>query len=322
VSWVRRHRAVASLACAALAGAVAVRSARAEEPGAGATPFTLSGSEPLPFSDAELEGALLARLLRPPADGAGEPLARVERTGEGTVVVRIGDQTRVVQLGDRTGPAAARVVALVIADLLSMPAAPAAVAAPPSPAGNPPAAPIPVAAPLIAEAAPAPVRPARGARLGVTGGASKGIGAQELLAAALNVDLVIPLARSRWRWSPSAGLMMMPTRNPGSLDQVSFVGGVGRLLGGRAWGPAEVLLGPFVSAYSIGGSTPHAGVLYGGEAVARLAAPLSSRLRLVVDGRADLYANRVRVHWVDGNAYATPRLGLSIGAGLAWDWAS
>lgn len=322
MNWARRHKAVASLACAALACAVAVRSARADEPGAGSTPFTLSGSEPLPFSDAELQGALLARLLRPPADGAAAPVARLERMAGGAVVVRLGDQTRVVQLGDRTGPAAARVVALVIADMVSMPA-PVVAAASPSPAPTPPAAaPVAVAAPLVVEAAPGPVRPARAARLGVTGGVSKGIGAQELLAGALNVDLVIPIARSRWRWSPSAGLMMMPTRNTGSLDEVSFVGGVGRLLGGRAWGPAEVLLGPFVSAYSVGGATPHAGVLYGGEAVARLAAPLSSRLRLVVDGRADAYVNRVRVHWADGNAYATPRLGLSIGAGLAWDWAS
>ncbi|HXU65383.1 MAG TPA: hypothetical protein VN962_26970, partial [Polyangia bacterium] len=229
---------------------------------------------------------------------------------------------RVVQLGDRTGPAAARVVALVIADMVSMPAPVSAAASPSSAPAPPAAAPVAVAAPLVVEAAPAPVRPTRAARLGVTGGASKGIGAQELLAGALNVDLVIPIARSRWRWSPSAGLVMMPTRNTGSLDEVSFVGGVGRLLGGRAWGPAEVLVGPFVSAYSVGGATPRAGVLYGGEVVARLAAPLSSRLRLVVDGRADAYGNRVRVHWADGNAYATPRLGLSIGAGLAWDWAS
>ena len=40
-------------------------------------------------------------------------------TGTGAVVVEAGDRSRVVALGGRTGPAAARIVALVIAELLS-----------------------------------------------------------------------------------------------------------------------------------------------------------------------------------------------------------
>lgn len=311
MSWALRQKVVAAVLCAGLTLAV---DARADEEDPGPVSLTLSGTAALPFSDVELEGALLARLLRPPPDRAAAPVARVEHRADGAVLVRVGDQTRVVDVGERTGPAAARIVALVIADLVSARAEPA-------PAQPPPTAVAWVPPPAL-EAAPAPVRPTRALRLCVTGGASRGIGTQELPAGDLNVDLVVPIARGRWRWSPGAALVAMPTRNAATFDEVSFVAGVARLLAGRAWGPAEVLAGPFLTGYSVGGATSHAGVLFGAEALARVAAPLSARLRLVVEGRADAYGNRVRVHWIDGNAYATPRLGLVGGLGLAWDWAS
>jgi hypothetical protein len=320
VYLVSRQRRVAVVLAAALAGVLAVQPARAQEGASGAMPVAVSGSKALPFSDAELESALLARLLGPPEHIGEPPVARVERTSEGAVTVRVGDDTRVVQVGARTGPAAARVVALVIADLLSGRSLPVSVT-PASPAPENTALAPDVAAPPVARHA-TPIPPVRAPRVCLTAGASKGAGTQELLAANADLDLVIPVARTPWRWSPSIGVITMPTRNEGTLEQVSFVGGVARLLGGRAWGPAELLVGPFVSAYSVGGETAHAGVLVGGEAMGRLSAPLSSGLRLVVDGRVDAYVNRVRVHWANGNAYATPRVGLSIGAGLAWDWAS
>src|SRR5581483_12197234 len=110
--------------------------------------------------------------------------------------------------------------------------------------------------------------------------------------------------------------------NAGTLDEVSFWALILRLLGGASFGPVDVLAGPFVSPYSIGGATPHSGWLFGGEAMARVSAPLGPRLRLVTAVRADGYANRVRVHWADQRAYATPRLGIAIDVGLAWEWKS
>jgi len=56
--------------------------------------------------------------------------------------------------------------------------------------------------------------------------------------------------------------------------------------------------------------------------MARLTAPLSSRLRLSATGRADVYGNRVRLHFLDGNTFATPRVALAVGIGLAWEWRS
>ena len=48
--------------------------------------------------------------------------------------------------------------------------------------------------------------------------------------------------------------------------------------------------------------------------------PVSPHARLVIGARADAYANRVRVLFVDGGGYATPRLALALAAGVAWDW--
>src|SRR6185295_8040625 len=107
---------VARLACMAAVFAAASRpaSGRAEEP----APITLVDPETLPFSSAEMTQALLARLF-PADDGADPPGFRIAPAGAGTVTVQIGDRSRVVAIGDRSGPAAARVIALVIAELLS-----------------------------------------------------------------------------------------------------------------------------------------------------------------------------------------------------------
>src|SRR4029079_5063129 len=70
------------------------------------------------FSSAELTQALLARLF-PADDGADPPGLRIAPAGAGTVNVQISDRSRVVAIAARSGPAAARVIALVIAELLS-----------------------------------------------------------------------------------------------------------------------------------------------------------------------------------------------------------
>jgi hypothetical protein len=271
----------------------------------------------LPFSDAELQQALLARLL-PSADAPGPPGAHLAPAGPGAVSVRVGGQTRVVVIGERTGAAAARVVALVIAELLSAGAPEAAT----TPAGAPALRPEePTAAPPTLRENFRPALPDGPSvwRLAVTGGASKGFASDELAAATLDADLMKVRPDSRWRLSPSLGLTFIPTRNAGTLDEVSFVSGLARLLGGTSRGPVDVLAGPFGSAYAIGGATTHSGLLVGGEAMARVTAPLSPSLRLAAEVRVDGYANRVRVLWADGGAYATPRVGVGVGVGLAWD---
>ena len=283
-------------------------------------PLTLTDPDALPFSDSQLQQALLARLL-PSPDEPGLAAASVAAAGPGVVSVKAGGQSRVVVLGERTGPAAARVVALVIAELMTARSAGAG----PTPISSPALRAEPsaeTAAVARAELPPAGGPGGRAWRLAVVGGASKGLGAEELPAATLDTGLVIPHRDSRWRLSPSVGLSFMPTRNAGTLNEVSFVSAVARLLGGGAWGPIDLLAGPFVSAYAIGGATTHDGVLFGGEALGRVAAPLSRTLRLAVEARLDGYANRVRVRWFGEGGYATPRVGVGIGIGVTWDWTS
>jgi hypothetical protein len=227
-----------------------------------------------------------------------------------------------VTVGERTGSAAARVVALVIADLLSAgplgetPPAVAPSVPPPVEVVTAPTSATPELQPVVPEAR-------RRWRLVVAGGASRGTGATELLAGTLNADLVVAPRHGRFKVAPSLGLTMMPTRNAGLWDEVSFQELAARMLAGFSQGPVDVLAGPTVAGYAIGGATTHSGFLFGGQLMARLAAPLSRRMRLAVDARADLWANRVRVHWADGGgSYATPRVGIGVDVGLAWDWPS
>lgn len=278
-------------------------------------PVTLTGPRELPFSDAELQQALLARLLPAPAE-AGPPRARVAPAGPGIVSVRVGNRTRLVSVGGRTGGAAARVVALVMAELLTAEAAPAAVPVAPGPEAPH------VATLFTPQPEPVPLDARRQWRLVVTGGASKGTGSEESPAGTLDADLVTAARSGHLKLAASLGLTMMPMRNAGRLDEVSFVSLAARLLGGISRGPVDLLAGPMASVYDIGGGTTHNGFLFGGEVLARVAAPLSRSLRLAVDARVDGWANRVRVHWAVGGAYATPRVGIGIGAGVAWDWPS
>ncbi len=317
-----RGRLSAPLACAALAFVAFTRDASAQQPGSSddpaPAPAPLATVNPgLPFSTSELAQALLARLS--PADEPAPLRLKVEPTGADSVAIQVGDRTRVVQIGERTGPAAARVVALVIAELMSDGAD-----APQEEGGTAPAVTVArsqneVTAPVLTSAPSVASGPSPPPRICVTGGATKGLGTEELLAGTIDAEVVLPYGPAWARVAPSLGLVLMPKRNDGTFDEVEYRGAVGRLLAGGELGPLQILGGPFATAYSITGATEHAGALFGGEALARFTVPLSRRLSLVAAARVDVYANRVRVQWVDGTGYATPRVGVALGAGLAWN---
>ena len=324
----QRIRAVTivRLVCAGVVLAAAIRPALAQQPPASAPPaaVTLVDPEVVPFSSAELEQALLARSFS--SEDAPRPPIRVAPAGVGAVVVEAGDRSRMVSLAERTGPAAARVVALVIAELLSdagaddqsndgdEPPSPAVNVSPNS-NGLPPAG-------LVAVPSPASSGPTPPLRLCVTGGMTAGPGKEEQLAYSADADVILPLEYRGVRLAPSAGAVFMPTRDAGNWREVSYKAGVARLLAGTSLGPVDLFGGPFATRYSIGGINPHAGFLFGAEALARLSVPVSRNARLVAAARAHYYVDRVRVLFVDGTGYATPRYELSLGIGLAWDWSS
>ena len=152
------------LICCALLAAGAPALAR------GATPVRLQIGGELPFTADELEQAAGARLTMStepgaavvvvgPADGAG-------------IQIRMGDRQAVVDVGARAGLAAARVVALAIAELVAE--APDAASTPqPAPARPPPeSAPLAIAAPATPPAASLPPGPP--VRISVAIGARRG----------------------------------------------------------------------------------------------------------------------------------------------------
>jgi hypothetical protein len=311
---------IAGAAWAALAFIAGPRSAIAQgEPAGEPPPAPITTVNPgLPFSTGELAQALLARLS--PADASAPPRLKVEPAGPDRVAIQVGDRSRVVPIGARTGPDAARVVALVIAELMSDDADAAQEERGAAPAVTVSRSQNEVAAPVLTSPPSMATGPSPPPRICVTGGATKGVGTEELVAGTIDADVVLPYGPAWARIAPSVGLVLMPKRNDGTFAEVEYGSAIGRLLAGGALGPLEVLGGPFVTAYSITGATEHAGALFGGEALARFTLPISRRLSLVAAARVDVYANRVRVQWVDGSGYATPRVGVALGAGLAWDW--
>jgi len=296
------------IACASLA---AQRTAAAAET---ALPLSLVAPETLPFSADEIDQAVAARAPAPADRRPGEEISPVvvgPADAAGVAVRAGGSGVRVVPVGDRRGSDAARVVALVIADLLSSDVAPPAA----------------VVAIVVRPPAPPPVPPppaagtVRQRRVTAAAGLSRGMGAEELASYVVDADLALPLGRRwpAWRLVPSLGVAWLPRRNPAHFNDLSFTAAVARLGLGTDVGPIQLVAGPFLSPYAIGGAAAHDGVLLGADLLARVAPALWRRLRLVVAVRADAYANRVRVIWGNGAGYATPRIAGSVAAGLAWD---
>ena len=309
---------------------------------AGSVRISLTGAAS--FSAAELEDAVRARVPvarrlemseavdsagagRPEAaagDGEREMLVTVAPAAPRTVWVRAGQREQVVELGDQRGGAAARVVALVIADLIGDELAPpagtdrqvvtsparrraATVSAPP---------PLTISTPLTVGRSI--LWSETRWRMAVTAGTSKGIGSDESLCLRAEADAGRPLVGGLVLGS-ALGVVVIPERNRGRPDALSYTAAVARAWAGWRSEPLEAGVGPFLSPYAIGGATPHTGVLAGAGVLARLVTPLSARLRLIIAARADGYLNRVHTTWLGSGGFATPRLDLALTAGLGWD---
>jgi len=325
---------IACFACTGLAFLVSIQPAF----GQGSTPekappspITIVEPAALPFSSGELAQALLARLF--PSDDGGVPHVQVTPADAGAVTVKVGVRSRLVTLADRSGPAAARVVALVIAELMTIDPnvaeeekaedAEEEDADPEPPAGVVARAPkvLPPSSVTIAAPASEPTDAGQPLHLFLTGGLAKGMGSDELLAGIIDADVALPspLGPEWLQLMPSAGWVYTPTHNAGSFREVSFSQAIVRVLGGADVGPLNFAAGPFLARYNLDGVADQEGFLFGAEALARWGTQLFSQTRLVVTARAHAYGNRLRVAYADGGSYATPRLEATIGVGVAWD---
>jgi hypothetical protein len=310
------HRIVAWLA-GAIVGALA------SHPAAATTAVRVSLSGDAPFSAAELDDAVRARVPVAPPDDEGHPRVIVASDGADAVTVRAGDKTQRVDLGDRRGTAAARIVALVIADLMADELAPSvasAEAAEATDGAGAAAARAPETPAVLVRDATANVIAQDTVRIAGTVGGSRGVGAQESVCFRADVDVSRPV-EGRLVAGGSVGLVLIPTRNAGQPDEFSYTAAMARASIGWRADRLELGAGPFVSPYKLGGTTDAAGLLAGAGVTARVVTPLSSRSQLVVAARADGYANRIHVNWLGFGGFATPRLDFGLAVGLAWDTA-
>jgi hypothetical protein len=275
-----------------------------------ATAIQLRTTGELPFTPDELEQAAGARLAMSADTGAAVVI--VGPADAAGVQVRMGDRRTVVAVGARAGLAAARIVALAIAELAAEAPAHASTEQPSEAAAFPPP-------PAIAAAIPPPASPPP-ARISIALGGAKGLDASEPFTATCEADVTVPL--SRFDVVGTLGVWDVPTRHAGLADEASFVAGVVRAGAGWRSGPWQLLLGPFVAPYRLEGGVDHTGVLAGGGAMLRVGRRLAAAPKVQVFGsfRVDAFANRVRVSVVGAEAsFASPRLAAGAAVGVGWD---
>src|SRR5581483_9604966 len=245
------------------------------------------------------------------------------------VYLRAGARSAIVPVGTRVGLAAARVVALAIAELIADADTAGAPAPAPAPAPVPPAVPsaspvvaaVPGVAPPPAPAPPAPAGPPAHVSLALEG--CKGIDAVEPLTWGVAADVVWP--RRAFDLAATLGVWDVPTHHAGLVDEASFVAGVARVGAGWHAGAVQLLAGPFAALYRLEGGVDHTGVLAGGGVVLRVARTLVPASKLQVFGslRVDAFANRVRVSLVGSEPrFASPRVAGALGLGIGWDLGS
>ena len=147
------------------------------------------------------------------------------------------------------------------------------------------------------------------------------MGAEEPREYAVDADVILAFESRGMRLAPSAGLIRRTTRLTATWYEVSYSAAMARLLGGTNSVPWN-----FSAARSLRlqhrGATADAGFLFGAEAMARLAAPLSPRSRLVVATRANLTPIACACSGPRRHGLRDAAVRADLGLGLAWDWTS
>jgi hypothetical protein len=247
-------------------------------------------SGPLPFSRAELAGALRARQ---PLLGV---LSSVEVRAEdsGRTVVRVGGAERDVDWSGRTGEEAARLVAVLVLDLAR--------------------ADTPMTAPSQPSSASAGGT-GRAVRLGVT---LKSPFDQEGVVARLEptLDLAVDVTWGVAAFVAAGYRRVSAATDAGALemDQVPLRAG---LAYGRRW--LELRLCAVARPYAVAGAGAHRGTIWGGGVSAAMRWPVTRRLAMVLAAGLDVSRSRmlfsIDQQPVLSTAWAAPWLG----AGLAWE---
>ena len=287
-----------------------------------ATAIRLQTTGDLPFTANELEQAVGARFAMSAA--ASAELVTVGPVDEAGVQVRMGEREATVSIGAYSGLAAARVVALAIAEIAaeapdSADAAPSE-SAPPTVVAPPPTGPPSIATPSALRPGATPPQDAP-VRLSIALGTAKGTETFEPFIWTCEAAAAFP--RRGFDLVAGLGVWGVPTINAGRPDEVSFMAGVVRAGAGWRVGPVQVVLGPFVAPYRLEGPlVSHTGLLAGGSVMARAGWRPFAASNVEVFGslRGDVFANRAAFAAYNSDpSFATPRVAASLALGIGWD---
>ena len=288
----------------------AALAAAGEAYAAGPEPVRLKLAGTLPFSAQELDDVVAARVatavaLTPPRSGSGPLPGRVE-----AIEVRLDERVVIVPITDQQGIAAARLVAVAIADLAAqIPEEEVAVVE----ASTPPAQELAVAATAARPATP------HSTQVGAALQVGRGVGDAEPATFGVGADLL--LAQGALVFGAGAGVARAPTQRAGLPDEATLTTATVRAWLGARVGDVDLLAGPFAAPYQLAGGFSRTGALFGAGALVRYHRAISARTHLTAAARADAFANRLRVSVGDAPpSLATPRVALALEIGLAWEF--
>jgi hypothetical protein len=271
------------------------------------------GPQDAPFEPRELAQALSAR-----APAWVAEVLQVYAQGD-VVVVNLRGLSRRVELGGARGAEAARVVALVVADLSeqggAMPRDPrAAVPSPP---------PVERESELIpALRSPASsVRP-RGPdklRLSLDLATQRGAAASDFWGFDVGIGLNGVL-RERWLLGARVGYWVSIAQYMPQIEQTTRLHALTlRALGGLRLGAVELALGPVLAPLWIQHQDMHF-LLPGGFLQVGLSLPASASLSMFARAQLDVFAARARFFEWNTLVFTTPRLMFGLALGFAWGW--
>lgn len=232
----------------------------------------------VPFTASELESALLTRGV--------EPALTVRAVSGSTIEVRTPATAERIDLGGARGPAAARLVAVYLAEA-------------PEPA-------------LATVEVRAPARRSRPVWLRVAAIAGRGAASDDL--ALIGPEAGVRTGRGRWQLGAELAWLHGQAADPGAAVRANL--GLARIAIGAQVGAVELTAGPTLGRYGVGARR---GWMRGGHVDAAVRVVGGATWRVRVGARAELLDPRVEVR-LDGRAFtATPRLALT--GAIAFEWA-
>jgi hypothetical protein len=258
----------------------------------------------LPFDEQELGDALAARLPTLPRSEL-----HIEAV-DGVLVVRWHEHVRVVELGEARGSQAARVVAVVVADMTQRDAVPSV----PEVGASAPT------APALTGIRSPPISPSDRARVSADGALQIGASAEDSWSFDVGLGATA-LRRRRLVLGGRVGYWKAPTvRSRATGTPVYFDALTLRPTIGVRLGLLELSGGPVLAPFWVRGGNGHRDILAGANVQLSLWFAVLASLRITTRAQLDMLGNRTLLYSGDDLVVATPRFMFGLALGLAWGW--